>query len=249
MQREYKIGNKINDWTVTIEPFYEGEKEKIGLMCKCGKECIYDVRSVNRAKFSNNCKSCAQKERHEKEDRVYNVGDILMNLKILKIYSGKVISYQVECLTCGNIYHTGHSTLNKKKNGKGLEFCKKCFKYDKKTQKGFTMCTENLSLSYYKILERQASIRGIKFSISPEYLESIFTGTCYLSGLPITLGTRSRRNGEKNLGTASLDRIDSKKGYEEGNVKWCFKKINVMKHETNYEDFIEMCKKIAEFNK
>lgn len=71
MEREYKIGNEINNWTVISDPFYENDKLKVKLRCKCGRECIYDIRSVNRGKFSNACKRCGQLIRHEKNGRVY----------------------------------------------------------------------------------------------------------------------------------------------------------------------------------
>lgn len=252
MQREYKIGNKINDWTVISEPYYENDKQKVLLKCKCGRERIYDVRSVNRIRFSNACKRCGQLERHKKHGRAYDVGDIFMNLEVIKIYSGKNTTYKVKCLTCGNIYHTGHETLYRKKNNKGLPYCKECFDYDKRSKKDFTMCTEHISLTTYKILERQASLRGIKFDVTPEYLESIFDGHCYLSGLPIEIGTHSQRN-KKNMinnnGTASLDRIDSNIGYVEGNLAWCLKSVNLMKQKTGQKEFIEMCRIIANNNK
>ena len=249
MKREYIIGNKINDWVIISEPFYYNEKLRVKLKCKCGRECDYEIRSVNRSNFSNACKGCGQLERYKKNGRVYEINDILMNIEIVKIYSGKKTTYKVKCLNCGNIYHTGHDTLNKKKNNKGLPVCRECFDYNKKTKRDFTMCTEHISLSLYKTIERQATLRGIKFNLTPQYLESIFTGKCYLSGLQIEIGTYSTRNGQKNLGSASLDRINSSFGYIEGNVGWCLKQINIMKHESTFEEFINTCKIIYKFNK
>lgn len=249
MKREYIIGNKINDWTVISEPFYVESKQKVKLKCKCGRECTFDVRTVNRARFSTGCKGCGQIERHKKNGRIYEIGDILMNLKILKIYSSKKTLYQVECLSCGSIYITGHDTLNKKKNNKGVPYCKNCFRPEHKTKKVISMCTPHISFSYYQILNRQADLRGIEFTVTPEYLEKIFNGYCYISGLPIKIGTHSTINGIKDLGTASLDRIDSSLGYIEGNVAWCYKKINVMKHTSSINEFLALCKIIAEHNK
>jgi hypothetical protein len=48
--------------------------------------------------------------------------------------------------------------------------------------------------------------------------------------------------------TASLDRIDSDKGYAEDNVQWVHKKINSMKQTMRDELFIEMCKRVAAHN-
>lgn len=46
-----------------------------------------------------------------------------------------------------------------------------------------------------------------------------------------------------------LDRIDSSKGYIEGNVQWVHKDVNMMKQNYSQKYFIEMCKKIYETNK
>jgi hypothetical protein len=46
--------------------------------------------------------------------------------------------------------------------------------------------------------------------------------------------------------TASLDRIDSSKGYCEDNVQWVHKDINRMKNTFDQDYFISLCKLIAE---
>lgn len=63
---------------------------------------------------------------------------------------------------------------------------------------------------------------------------------CALSGEDIYF---PKVNGE--MGTASLDRIDSSKGYIQGNVQWVHKHINLMKNRLTQDRFIEMCKKVV----
>ena len=46
--------------------------------------------------------------------------------------------------------------------------------------------------------------------------------------------------------TASLDRIDSEKGYVAGNVHWVHKTVNKMKMEFSVDDFVSVCKEVAE---
>jgi hypothetical protein len=64
---------------------------------------------------------------------------------------------------------------------------------------------------------------------------------CALSGLELKFPTKWK----DRSWTASLDRIDSSKGYVLGNVQWVHKDVNIMKNKFDNQYFIEMCKKIA----
>ena len=66
---------------------------------------------------------------------------------------------------------------------------------------------------------------------------------CALSGVPIEFGT-NRVVGRIEK-TASLDRIDSDKGYVKGNVQWVHKDVNVMKRAISQERFIQLANQIA----
>lgn len=66
---------------------------------------------------------------------------------------------------------------------------------------------------------------------------------CALSGVPIQIASVSAYN------TASLDRIDSSKGYDLDNIQWVHKDVNFMKRTYSQDYFIGLCKKIAEKNK
>ena len=68
---------------------------------------------------------------------------------------------------------------------------------------------------------------------------------CALTNKILNFGKRSR----SVQCTASLDRIDSKKGYENGNVQWVHKDINKIKWDYDQDYFIEMCKLVAETHK
>lgn len=66
-------------------------------------------------------------------------------------------------------------------------------------------------------------------------------GYCALSGLELTF-PRAHKDGSY---TASLDRIDSSKGYTPDNVQWVHKDVNVMKNKFDVDYFIQMCQNIA----
>jgi hypothetical protein len=62
---------------------------------------------------------------------------------------------------------------------------------------------------------------------------------CALSGVDLKFALKGTAN------SASLDRIDSSKGYELGNVQWVHKHVNFMKRDFEQNYFIDMCKKIV----
>ncbi len=64
---------------------------------------------------------------------------------------------------------------------------------------------------------------------------------CSLTGILLKFPSRST----DTSWTASLDRIDSSKGYILSNVQWVHKDINMMKRIYTQEHFIHMCKLVA----
>ena len=87
----------------------------------------------------------------------------------------------------------------------------------------------------------------IPFEITIEYAWEIFLAQdrkCKFTGETLTM--LGKKNG-KMEGTASLDRIDSSKGYIEGNVQWVHKKIQLAKRNLSNEDFIALCQEVASY--
>jgi hypothetical protein len=88
-----------------------------------------------------------------------------------------------------------------------------------------------------------------ELSITVEYAWNLFLQQerkCALTGIEIQFPTNCY-NDRKSDYTASLDRIDSSKGYIEGNVQWVHKHINMMKGKYEVEYFVEMCSKVTAF--
>lgn len=93
--------------------------------------------------------------------------------------------------------------------------------------------------------------REIEFSITIEYVSDLFDKQqekCAITGIPIQFTYKNARHVGFEHNTASLDRIDSTKGYIEGNVQWVHKNINLMKMHLSQDDFIKFCKLVAENN-
>jgi hypothetical protein len=104
---------------------------------------------------------------------------------------------------------------------------------------------EDISRTYWNNVKTGARNRSIPFNLKIEQIWELYlkqNKKCSLSGLDIGFEA-SKSN------TASLDRIDSKKGYEIDNVQWVHKYINQMKWDMSQEHFIEMCEIISNFQK
>ncbi len=102
--------------------------------------------------------------------------------------------------------------------------------------------------TYWKQLERGALKRGFEFSITPEFAWGLFLRQrqkCALSGRPIGFRDDGGARSGRHKHTASLDRIDSTKGYTPDNVQWVHKTVNYMKQDLLEDEFISFCHSVA----
>jgi hypothetical protein len=98
--------------------------------------------------------------------------------------------------------------------------------------------------SSYKANAKQ---RNIPFEITIEQAWELFlkqNRTCSISGIPIKFANSRELYVAK---TASLDRIDSTKGYSIDNIHWVHKEINFMKHKCPLDKFFEWCRMIIKY--
>ena len=85
-------------------------------------------------------------------------------------------------------------------------------------------------------------------NITPEMAWGIFLKQerkCALTGLPLTFNSSS----DNVDGNASLDRIDSSRGYIVGNVWWVDKRVNTIKWDLTLDNFLKVCKLVVDYNK
>jgi hypothetical protein len=103
----------------------------------------------------------------------------------------------------------------------------------------------------WKQTKKRAASKGFEFTITREEAYALFLKQkkrCALSGISIQFpetGTAYLR-GET---TASLDRIDSRKGYIPTNIQWVHKTVNFMKNKLDEATFIGFCIAIAHSSK
>ena len=101
--------------------------------------------------------------------------------------------------------------------------------------------------SIWNAVTQNAKARNHSVSITQQEAWELFqkqNGLCALSGVQLVLFCLKKT---KNQKTASLDRIDSSKGYEVGNVQWIHKDLNKMKNTFSQEVFLDWIKRIQQF--
>ncbi len=92
---------------------------------------------------------------------------------------------------------------------------------------------ENKPFLHKKLyLAIKARANKLPFDLTEEYLESIWTGQCAISGMSIEL--YNHRNEENH---AELDRINPSLGYIQGNVAWTSRRFNRLKGDGTVGDF------------
>jgi hypothetical protein len=166
-------------------------------------------------------------------------------LKVIeKIGKGYDHCFWWKCLCdCGNEEDVSSYKLT---NGLKL-MCKKCVikKNALLKYKGFA----EMSGKTVSRIKRTARQRNHEYDVSKKYLYDLYikqNKKCALSKLSIVIGNKP--GDEKKEITASLDRIDSSKGYIKGNVQWVHKNINRMKSDFDQKYFVDICKMISDNN-
>ena len=173
-----------------------------------------------------------------------NVGNWLVTSE--KFKEDGIYWNECECI-CGTKrkVRTWHLN-NSKTKGCGCTNIKGRFRY-----KGIG----ELSKAYYNSFKKSRMKNGKTFDkdLTIGYLWELFLKQdkkCAISGLPIVLvpNWSSYNKGSKKVEqTASIDRIDSNKGYSKDNIQWVHKKVNFMKGNLSEDEFISMCNIISTY--
>jgi protein-arginine kinase activator protein McsA len=99
--------------------------------------------------------------------------------------------------------------------------------------------TENVFISQtLYALKTRAAKKGLEVNVTKEYLLHLLQESKYLcnvTGQKMSLVSHPRK--KANAFKASLDRIDSTKGYLEGNIQWVCWAVNQMKSDKTEAEF------------
>lgn len=115
-------------------------------------------------------------------------------------------------------------------------------------QPGFVQPTSNPFLYYMRNCRRRNKDKNTEVNIDENYLREIWkaqSGKCPYTKFDLVLNFHLMKKEEKDTRyLASLDRIDSKKGYIKGNVQFVSCAINYMKNNMTHDQTIEFIKLI-----
>lgn len=236
-----KSGDRFYHWTVK----QAHTAQKIDCICDCGYEKQQRQTDLLRG-VTKQCPNCYAKKpkagmQTGKRFGKWTVVDVNDYIHLYR-KDGKILERQYKCVCdCGTekYIRTSHITRGLSKQ------CDKCRLQSYYTNK--IGCIPMMDIQRYKV---GAQKRKKEWAVEPQYLYELYEQQkrlCAISGVPIEFSEKGKgTTGAKDISTASLDRIDSSKGYVVGNVQWVHKDVNKMKMNLQEEDFFRMIKQIYE---
>lgn len=224
-------------------------------LCDCGKKV--EICS-SHFRCTKSC-GCIRKIINEEKSNLRDINFVGKKIGLLTVKKNigvnkktRSIMYSCTC-DCGNTVDVSYSSLNNKnklscgclkdkwKCDFGLNQLGK-LKHETVGWKGY----KEISSSHFTRIKIGAKERNFEFSVTIEQVWDLFLKQdrkCALSGLELNF------NSSNTLldGNASLDRIDSSKGYTIDNIQWVHKQINEMKMAQSQKGFIEFCHTISNY--
>lgn len=235
-----KEGEVYGYWTVVeVE-----SASKIHCKCKCGQERIQRQTDLLRG-VTTKCSKCHVRQLHPPMTIGLSFGDwtVIQTDDVQYMYDkkGRVSERKWHCrCKCGSEKWIRTSHLN----GGLTRSCPKCSNLKRRRGKVGEIPLIDIDRAIYG-----AKKRKYEWSISNSYLWTLFLKQerkCALSGVELDFSEHGiGKVGSKYISTASLDRIDSSKGYVKDNVQWVHKDINKMKNDLSEKAFINWCKLIV----
>lgn len=245
------IGTTKANWTI-LKPAGKGSKGTLWkCRCKCGNEEVKDTSYLNYIQENNEkgCRVCQQGRRKREQQEIEQklVGKQVGTWTIIK-YTGrnKYKSRQWLCrCECGSerLFLTSYLT------GPGKRKATTCKACELRNMESNNRTTEEIPMRIWRKIKYTADKRDIAFDITREQALEKFqeqSKACALTKTPLYFTKLNSRYWRYT--NASLDRIDSDKPYTTENVQWVEKRINMMKQKYSQDEFIELCKMVAENN-
>lgn len=232
MKTEIKLGMVFGKWTVidAVPIYTKGGQRNVKVQCECGT-IEYKHWSSLRLGKTKQCKKCARLSRRTDIEvgKTYKGWTVIGDAENIK---GQ-LRYKSRC-SCGNErYMTATALMDKSRWFK----CKECATHE--SIEGIVVRNGkvgDLTLSKVNNIQAKAKLRNIDFNLTIEYLWKLYVAQdrkCAITGDELP-----------SIQKASLDRIDSKIGYIEGNVQWVTSQANKCKHVLSMSELYEFAHKV-----
>lgn len=231
MRTTISNGTKLENLTIiknNSSIYYElsGKKRiKALVQCDCGAQFEIPTQYLKRP--GQKCSKC-----RFTQNCIVQIGETYDKLTVIGFDPNNGRKLAICKCICGN-------TINRRPELLKTNITNNCGCNHRGNWKGIG----EISQTFINRIIRNAKNRNLSFDISKEFLWELYLqqeGKCALSGLDISFAEKTTEPNE-----ASLDRIDSDKGYVKDNVQWVHKDINKMKMELNESRFIELCKLVS----
>lgn len=232
-------GQKFNKLTILCEPYKSKKYPKsVNVICECGIKTTVNLYSLQNGQ-TKSC-GCLLKEYRNNMSKLRRI-----NISYEELYQLYIIE-QKSCSDIAKMLKHSRSIIAKLLK----EYNFKIRQYKRKLGKNNPMWKgyDNISNKYWSNIKNNAKIRNLEFNISIEYVNELLIQQnfkCKLSGVEITPPNLSKNSDLR--GTASLDRIDSTKGYIINNIQWIHKDLQDMKMDKTDQEFIQWCNIITNF--
>lgn len=168
-------------------------------------------------------------------------GQTFGELYVLNKFSSvkKKVRWLVQCKHCDKVYDISTDVVKRNING-----CSECTRANspRGNQSGSWLGGTYIPSIFISNVRRSAAKRDIPFDLTIEQLDLIWSlqdGKCAYTNRELSL--------DPSTSTASLDRIDSSKGYVADNVQFVHKSVNIMKWALPENEFLQFIKEIYEF--
>jgi hypothetical protein len=195
---------------------------KFAATCKCGHTTEF-INKDSALKMLDRgvCRSCKKDYRNVSVEEKYN------------IYKNADNKWCSKCSGCGveQPYTRRNHAIESEKEDRQ---CRKCTQSAKKFSNNQHVGPKQ---RLYNKFSKSAKARRLEWDLDLDTMFNNYGGKCALTGWEI--------NTEYGNCTASLDRIDSNKGYTKDNVQWVHSMVNMSKNKLAQDKFMKVCKAVA----
>lgn len=155
--------------------------------------------------------------------------------------------FNIKCNYCNNDYiSTIENFRDVRKSGNS---CQKCSNIQNKSYETLTMSESQFGIIYSNYKSRAKS-KGIEFTLDKNLFKNLIFSNCHYCNSEPNKFRIDRVKGSREIDNSFLsngiDRIDSSKGYIEGNLLSCCEDCNKAKRNLSYSQFLELIKDIYE---